>query len=442
MYDSYDSDDYYDHRDYNDDDYYSDNSDNSDDYDDIPKLIKAAKLNDIKLVKEYLEKGMNPNIEKYDSTPLYYACEKENYDMVKLLIEHGANVNMLIGSITVLATACKIKNKDTRIKIINLLLENGADCNIKQNKTNILHYSYNLEPDIFKLFLSNGVDPYCQDNSYIYGNTVMFKIIDGGYLDNLKLLLDYGVNINHTNGQEQTPLIYACENDYDRSDVIKVLLNSNPDLNAFAKFRKGALNLVCAKNKYKIAILLVKKYIQTYTTEECIRIFNDALYDVISCAYNDRIKIIDLLLNNGANINNQDNNGQTILHYVCKYYHYSPTAANINLLLDKNANINLQDNNGNTALHYSFKHFDNVLELIEKGADVDIKNNKGQTIIDLLNKTPKNKYYLSKLMLNKSFRIQKRLKMIVLIELCNRNENYYNPIICDKYLIREILSFV
>jgi uncharacterized CHY-type Zn-finger protein len=58
------------------------------------------------------------------------------------------------------------------------------------------------------------------------------------------------------------------------------------------------------------------------------------------------------------------------------------------LLLDRGANINIQDNNGNTALIHSVKLSDEessletVELLLERGADLFIKNHNGRTAFD------------------------------------------------------------
>lgn len=57
---------------------------------------------------------------------------------------------------------------------------------------------------------------------------------------------------------------------------------------------------------------------------------------------------INFLLNKGANIDTQDNNGQTAFHFAC----LTTSAALLALLLRKNPNVLLIDKNGNRAFKY------------------------------------------------------------------------------------------
>ncbi len=62
----------------------------------------------------------------------------------------------------------------------------------------------------------------------------------------------------------------------------------------------------------------------------------------------------------------------------------------ITFFIQKGANINLQDNDGNTALHLAAKenNLDAVRTLLSAGADVNIKNKKGQKPVQMSNRHP------------------------------------------------------
>ena len=57
----------------------------------------------------------------------------------------------------------------------------------------------------------------------------------------------------------------------------------------------------------------------------------------------------------------------------------------LQILIDSGAQINHQDNDGNTALHYALmgENFELAKFLVGKGADKTIKNNDGETPEDL-----------------------------------------------------------
>ncbi|CRF34093.1 hypothetical protein BRSU_1870 [Brachyspira suanatina] len=99
---------------------------------------------------------------------------------------------------------------------------------------------------------------------------------------------------------------------------------------------------------------------------------------------------IETLMNLGANINIQDNDGNGILHYILSRDNIGTEEYDIFEMLIKNGiNINLQNNDGDTALHKISYKKDNgyrnidmekkVISLfIENNADKNIKNNNGK----------------------------------------------------------------
>ena len=99
---------------------------------------------------------------------------------------------------------------------------------------------------------------------------------------------------------------------------------------------------------------------------------------------------IETLMNLGANINIQDNDGNGILHYILSRDHIGTEEYDIIEMLIKNGiDINLQNNDGDTALHkISYKKNNSYRDigmekkvislLIENNADKNIKNNNGQ----------------------------------------------------------------
>lgn len=59
------------------------------------EIFLAAEQNNLKKVKELLDKGLDPNIRDTDrgSTPLHWASTKGHIDIIEALINAGADVN-------------------------------------------------------------------------------------------------------------------------------------------------------------------------------------------------------------------------------------------------------------------------------------------------------------------------------------------------------------
>ena len=89
--------------------------------------------------------------------------------------------------------------------------------------------------------------------------------------------------------------------------------------------------------------------------------------------YNPSTEMIQLLIENGAKLDEQNFVGKTALHISAAEDQFEV----VNLLLSNGANPNIQDDNGNTPLHLSGSKMSHLL--IEHGADESIKNNNGHT---------------------------------------------------------------
>ncbi|WP_157150878.1 ankyrin repeat domain-containing protein [Brachyspira sp. SAP_772] len=130
---------------------------------------------------------------------------------------------------------------------------------------------------------------------------------------------------------------------------------------------------------------------------------------------------IETLINLGANINIQDNDGNGILHYILSRDNIGTEEYDIIEMLIKNeVNINLQNNDGDTALHkISYKKNNNHRNinmekkvaslLIENNADKNIKNNNGKKAYPVVF------IYNIKLIFNKIFNILSTIFTIVLL---------------------------
>ena len=79
------------------------------------------------------------------------------------------------------------------------------------------------------------------------------------------------------------------------------------------------------------------------------------------------VELAKVVIDNGANIDDKDRNGNTALHYCVYYKNYEL----MKYLVDNGANVNIHDNNGNTPLMLAFKQGYKTFSdfLIDNGTD-------------------------------------------------------------------------
>ena len=99
---------------------------------------------------------------------------------------------------------------------------------------------------------------------------------------------------------------------------------------------------------------------------------------VLACYYNN-IDIVRYIIQNIDDVNGTTKDGSPLMASAVKGYN-----AISKLLITAGTDVNLQDANQTTALHYAvmFKNYDLVLMLLEAGANPNHKNNVGQSPMD------------------------------------------------------------
>ena len=95
-----------------------------------------------------------------------------------------------------------------------------------------------------------------------------------------------------------------------------------------------------------------------------------------------RYLCVEFLIKNGTDLNVQDFEGKTVLHYavINKLFQI------VYSLISHKINVNLQDHNGKTALHYAMSdglYFPGMVRLLidESDVNINIKDNEGNTAL-------------------------------------------------------------
>ena len=318
--------------------------------------------------------------------------------MVKFLLENGANINTKDNDgNTVLYYNIYYDHygKEERLenakKIFNLLIKYGADVNTKDNYGgSLLNMAYSLEGltnrEMFKLLVENGFDLESRIKGGEYSpagydyTPLMIAAAINDY-DMVKFLVEKGADVNAKTHFEyssvETPLLLSLDNE--NSSVAEYLINNGADINVTNEDGETPLMYASKVHNIKVIELLIQKGAD-------INAFNN--YGNTALIYGvNNLETVKLLVENGADVNFYKG-GSTALISACEY---SPER-NIDVikyLVSKNANINAQDNEGDTALNKTLDTSDegsiDILDfeianfLIEQGADVNIKNKREYT---------------------------------------------------------------
>ena len=240
------------------------------------------------------------------------------------------------------------------------------------NKNNILHVTpvhlacINPNEKILEELLNNGGETEYQDNM---GRKAISYAATCKGVGPLKLLIKRKCNVNDREKAGFTPIIHACRTG--RYENVKLLLENGAD--PMLKPRPGqcmCIHFACMKeseNNIKIVKLLLEK------KPELINMNGSGKKSPLHFAViNNCPKIVELLIQKGAKINQTDKYSRTALLLSCKYGYSKITK----YLIECKANINKCDNSQNSPLHYAcaFGNLDCVKILLDNGADINFLN--------------------------------------------------------------------
>lgn len=265
----------------------------------------SAYFGSLQACKYILDRGANPDLKnKYGETPLCIAIEN---------------------------WASKGHHFFNAEAIISLLLERGADVNAYDNdkKTILMHASKKLNAlwieheKIIQKLINKGADIHAID---MYGINVLMYAANAGNYYIIQKLIDRGVNIHLKDEDGKNALYYAAEYSWNSGYA--------DDLEKQKK------------SKEKIIALLLSKNIDLNTYNKST---GDTLLHITS--YYGESKLVNLCVNNKANINAQDNSGKTALINTAITGH----ADIANTLLIAGADPTIKDKDKKTAIWYAWK---------------------------------------------------------------------------------------
>lgn len=171
-------------------------------------LMNAVRIGNLDLIKILVSSGADVTEVDFDTNDnaLLLACKNNHIETVKLLIEEGADLNFSDGAYkSPLVIACENQN----LELVNILLKSGASLELDEE----------LSPCFLPLNAAAGT----------------------GNLEIVKVLIKHGANINETDGDKNTALMYAATNNH--INIVKLLLTNGAEILLKNNDDQSVLNL-------------------------------------------------------------------------------------------------------------------------------------------------------------------------------------------------------
>ena len=247
---------------------------------------------------------------------LLYEIQEGNIDKVKLLLDKGVDINAKgsIGWFPLL-----LAYKKNRVDIMKLLLDKGADTELTFKPygfTILADAIHNYKDTMAKLLIEKGANV----NVKLFDIApVVFERLSRTDIEIFNLLIDKGLDINIRNHRNETILIHACYDCNYSMEIVKKILTLNSDL----------LNAKDDKD-------------------------NNPLINACKIGY---IKLVNYLIEKGADISVKNKKNRSALSYAVKKGHFTVAK----LLIEKGADIHIVDVKDRTLLDISKRGYNNPL---------------------------------------------------------------------------------
>ncbi|XP_052065741.1 uncharacterized protein LOC127705457 [Mytilus californianus] len=288
------------------------------------------------LVATLLRNGVNPNDHTQDQIPLLSALEARDIQTSTLLLEAGANINAtnyegISGLHTIFGLNSK---KENDLCLAQLLLEHGINVNLvdkdgrsglfflvikhQQNYHSYCHSDGNSFEDVFNVLLKHGADLNICDNlnetalsSYINSETV---------LDIANVLLKSGAD----------PKLGYCLQNY---------IQNYRNIDSWISFIHSLLQKGADPNKRKA---------------------NGS--NLIDCVWYQDSRLVEEIINYGADVNFADDMKKTALHYACAKGQLEDRYEMASLLVKCGSNLNAVSTTGERPLDVLVQHMINDIK--------------------------------------------------------------------------------
>lgn len=274
-----------------------------------------------------------------------------------------------------------IKAKD--VKQVETLLKNGADPYeyISTYPYHIMCYAAAFsDSNMLKQLLKNSsnVDKAC----YTVQITPLMSASAYSNIDNMELLVKKGANVNvkQIGMSEPNVLLYALSAKQTSSSLW--LIDHGADINYAGTYGNNALSITIAENNLDLLNTLIKKGINLKGKNGF-----DALNTASTTLKYESVKV---LIDNGANLNYTDDEGNTILHLLAS----GKIEKNINDM--QNYIDHPQQGRVFTKEYYAsirksiidlksrWNNYDKIVRyIVEHGADKNLKNKAGKTPLQI-----------------------------------------------------------
>ena len=257
--------------------------------------------------------------------------------------------------------------EENNLSKVALTLNLGVDINTKfKNKERALHIaSHHDTLEVAEFLISNGADITTKDN---FDNTPLSYMVEKNSSTLLKILTQ--IEINPVIKNDLLNASARCN----ALELAEFLIKSGVNVNAINKRNFTALTYAIGHGSYEVTKLLI----------ESGAVLSPSIMLMTVQSHAKSPKIVELLIDSGADINAVDKDGNTTLHRAMCWS--KPEIADV--LIKKGADLEIKNKLGDTPLGYFHKQWTTrsnplsiVKLLVKAGANLEVVDKMKRTLL-------------------------------------------------------------
>ena len=384
-------------------------------------LVRGASINgDVDSRAKLLSKR-NLDAEEYwkNISPLYAALHAGQAETAKLLIDRGADISNLdtnkIGSLKLLAAEHGLL--DVLGMLCNHTLDDMASFSMKNAAAILTSAVSRTDIDVLSRHLQYGLDVNARAED---GNTalhiVLLRKAHPKIIEMVKLLVEFGADINAKNNKLETPLHFAAA--FNHEEIVRLLIELECEANCEDSLTKSPLHCAIKWSNSKVIEMLLQYGFAV--NQKCCREETTPLHVAVDYGFeflgSESVHIPQLLLQHGADREAKNALGETPLASAVEINEgnfslvrffllegSSPDAKNkfgttplmkavrnavgrrctkiVEVLLEHGSSVNTIDQYGRSPLHFipSCADVEICQLLLDYGPDVNLSDDNGET---------------------------------------------------------------
>ena len=270
-------------------------------------------------------------------------------------------------------TACKAGN----MKVVKRTEKDGFDINSKlkaDGSTALMIAAAAGQNDVIRFLIEKGAAVNAKKD---FGYTALMSSIINNQTETAGLLIEKGAEVNALTSINETPMSLVIEKC--NTQLLNLLIEQGAAINFQTKVDQKPLLIAATKGCEDVLGILIENGIDIEQANEA-----DSTTALMKAAKFGHYESVKFLLENGAQINKKNRQGNSAIMFAVQYGHLDI----MQMLLEKGADINDKNILGFTPLLYALDyHQTEIVEyLIENGAEVNVQTKNELTPIKIVKK--------------------------------------------------------